>query len=106
MMLYHDEEMEQRRRFIQNIPFFTDIEDQDLVSDIMYLMKQETFSMKQIILKRGIHNENIMIIWEGAIEVIVNRNDPKTNERKSIWFENINRGTCFNVYCAFTDRMT
>ena len=47
-----------------------------------------------------------MIVWEGAIEVIVNRSDPKTNERKSIWFENINRGTCFNVYCAFSDKMT
>jgi hypothetical protein len=43
-----------------------------------------------------------MMIWEGAIGVIVNRNDPKTDERKSIWFENINRGTCLNVYCAFS----
>jgi hypothetical protein len=69
-------------------------------------MKQETYSMKQIVLKRGIHNDRIMMIWEGSIEVIVNRNNPVTGEYKSIWFENINRGTCFNVFCAFSDRMT
>ena len=46
-----------------------------------------------------------MIIWEGAIEIIVNRVDPTTGTKKTVWFENINRGTCFNVYCAFTDKM-
>ena len=44
MLNYADEEMEQRRRFIQNIPIFTAIEDQDIISRIVYLMKQETFT--------------------------------------------------------------
>ena len=44
-----------------------------------------------------------MIIWEGAVEIIVNRVDPETGMKKTVWFENINRGTCMNVYCAFTD---
>lgn len=43
MNSYHDDEMEQRRRFIQNIPIFTDIDDQDVISEIMYSMTQETY---------------------------------------------------------------
>ena len=41
-------------------------------------MKEESYQIKQVVLKKGTNNENIMIIWEGAVEIIVNRVDPQT----------------------------
>ena len=73
--------MEERRRFIQNIPYLTDISDYDIISEIAYLMKEETFSMKQIILKKQALNDSIMILWEGAVVVEVCRTDPSTLDR-------------------------
>lgn len=46
------------------------------------------------------------MIWDGAVEVRVTRTDPDTQKTKSIWFENLQRGACLNVYAAFTDEMS
>ena len=46
-----------------------------------------------------------MIIWEGTVEVKVSHHDFITDDYNCSWFENINRGTCFNVYCPFSDEM-
>ena len=61
--------------------------------------------MKQVILKKQALNDNIMILWEGAVVVEVCRTDPSTLDRQRVWFENINRGACFNVFCAFSQNM-
>lgn len=34
------------------------------------------------------------------------RTDPDTNEDQSLWFENLRRGACLNVFAAFSDQMT
>ena len=44
----------------------------------MFLMTEESYQVKQVILKKGYNNENIMIIWDGSVEIIVNRVDPET----------------------------
>lgn len=68
-------------------------------------MREETYCMKQIILKKQALNDNIMILWEGAVVIEVGRTDPSTLDRQHVWFENINRGACFNVFCAFSPKV-
>ena len=58
---------------------------------------------QSIILKMSKSNK-IMILWEGAIEVQVSQ-DNKPNQNQNIWFENLNRGSCFNVFCPFSETM-
>ena len=62
--------------------------------------------MGSSILLSGTQDDNIYIIWDGAVEVRVSRTDPETQEHQSVWFENLSRGACINVYAAFTDKMT
>lgn len=54
MLSYHDEDMELRRRFVINIPVFRSICDQDLITEIVFLMKQETYTMGSSILLNGV----------------------------------------------------
>ena len=42
---YNDEEMEERRMFIQNIPYFTAIQEEKLLTEIVLLIREEYFSM-------------------------------------------------------------
>lgn len=45
MLSYHDEDMELRRRFVINIPVFRSIYDQNLITEIVFLMNQESYTM-------------------------------------------------------------
>ena len=62
--------------------------------------------MGSSILLNGVQNDNIYVIWDGVVEVRVTRTDPDTGVQKSMWFENLSRGACLNVYSAFTEKMT
>jgi len=77
MKIYNDEDMVQRREFVHNIPYFRGLEVYT-INRIVYLIKSQTFDKGDLIFGTADINKNILIVWEGTVQVRVERRDPFT----------------------------
>jgi hypothetical protein len=48
-------------------------------------------------------NDQIMIIWEGQVQVRVELVNQKTKKLKSYWFDTLDKGACISVFSCFSD---
>lgn len=64
-------------------------------------MKEQYFEAGERVLKPHELNKSILILWEGKVQVRVERRDPETGLEKDFWLGNLNKGACFNVYNSF-----
>ena len=68
---YNDQDMEQRRMFVLNIPYFSQINDDDLINRIVLLMRFQEYQSGSIIMNRTLPKRSVMIIWQGQVQVRV-----------------------------------
>ena len=66
MLHYSDEDMDQRRYFVSNIPYFRGMNTTSLTK-VVFQMKEKSYDGADFILKHGDKNNKIMILWEGSI---------------------------------------
>lgn len=91
-----------RYLFIQNIPYIRGL-DIETIRPLAYLMKPQVFDQGDFILQCGEKNRSIYIVWEGDVQVRVSRRDPSKLTQRDIWFDNLEKGTCFEVFNAIDD---
>lgn len=103
MFSYNDEDMTRRRQFVENIPYLRGL-DPESITEIAYLMRQLIFEEGDLVLGKGQINQNILILWEGTIQVRVTKKDVETEEVSDYWLDNLEKGTCFSVYNCFDRR--
>jgi hypothetical protein len=53
MSSYRDEEMELKRRYVCNIPYFSDIWDEQLIDKLLFSFKFKIFNKGQLVLQKG-----------------------------------------------------
>lgn len=58
--------------------------------------------MGDVILQNGVANANILIVFEGTIQVRVGRKDCNTGKIEDHWFANLSKGACINAYNSFS----
>lgn len=75
--------------------------DEATLWNIVCLMQAQTYERGDNILKRYMANDRIMIIWEGEVQVRVERVDPDTGKPQSYWFDTLEKGACLSVYTCF-----
>jgi signal-transduction protein with cAMP-binding, CBS, and nucleotidyltransferase domain len=97
---YQDEEMFMRRQFVQNIPYFRGLNDKSL-SKIVLLIEPKTYEVGDLLPGATEDCEVISILWNGYLQVRAHRHDLATDTYENLWFDTIEKGTCFNVYNAW-----
>lgn len=97
---YQDEDIMQRCQFVRNVPYFRRLEP-STIKQIVFLMKQTSFEIGEPILTANKENRRIMFVWEGTVQVRVERRDPYTGEEKSFWLDTLERGACISVFNCF-----
>jgi len=70
IMLYDDFDMTFRRKMIKNIPYFQKLTDQ-VIEEIVYLMRPKRYEAGTIIVKRGDNIDSLMLLKSGRIHVEV-----------------------------------
>ena len=96
---YYDDEMQMRRRFIANIPFFNKISD-ELITELIYLLRETVYDGGNLVVKHGDLSDRIHMVWRGQLKVEIYYNG------KDHLFEELNRGSCFCVFSAFSEDYT
>eukprot|EP00347_Sterkiella_histriomuscorum_P006771 403351490 len=96
---YTDDEMVMRRQIIANIPFFKKISD-ELVNELIYLLRETIYDGGNLVIKHGDLSDRIHIIWKGSLKVEIFYNG------QDHLFEKLNKGGCFCVFSAFSDDYT
>lgn len=95
-----------RQLFVQNIPFLRGL-DLQTIRPLTLLMKPQIYDQGDQILANGDKSTKILILWEGNVQVRVTRQDPILETTVDIWFDNLSRGACIDVYNAIDpDRQT
>ena len=64
-------------------------------------MKQQVYEFGDTILLQQMENKHIMIVWEGIVQVRVERRDPVTDEISSYWLDTLEKGACISVFRCF-----
>ena len=94
---YKDNDFKFKQLMIQSVPFFSNL-GEDIVWDIISLMKSEKFDRGSKIVKRGDNVNKMYFLYEGIIQVQV----PflETN----LHFDFLNPGSNFCVFSCFNDK--
>lgn len=79
MNKYQDENLTQAFLFVSNVPLLRGL-DQDILRRVTYLMKEHVFDYGQLILPSYVSAKSILILWEGQIQIRVQRKDPFTRK--------------------------
>ena len=69
-------------------------------------MKPQVFDQGDLILASGQKNKSIYILWEGEIQVRVIHLEKDNNSETDLWFDNLKKGACFEVYNSLDDTNT
>mmetsp|Transcript_115748 Transcript_115748/g.160608 ORF Transcript_115748/g.160608 Transcript_115748/m.160608 type:complete len:87 (+) Transcript_115748:187-447(+) len=85
---------------IRNICYFKSLE-LHIIEEIVYLMKPMQYEAGTLIVKRGDNVDNIMLLKAGKISVEV-----PTKGNKSIFLDELNQGSCFCIYSAFSNEVS
>lgn len=71
------------------------------IQKIVYLMNQQDYEFGDSILLGHMENKNILIVWEGTVQVRVERRDPNTGYLSSSWLDTLEKGACISVFNCF-----
>lgn len=63
--------------------------EENTINEIVCLMKMQTYEQGDDILMRYKGNDKIIILWQGEVQVRVERLNPKTNKFASYWFHTV-----------------
>ena len=96
---YDDEDMILRKKFVANIPYFRTL-NQQVISEIMFLMKETSHDQNSTFLKSGDISNRIHVLWIGEISANI------SYKGKTYKFDTITRGCCLCAYSAFSDDVT
>ena len=96
--LYGDEDFQFRRRMIKNVPYFRGLSD-DIIENIVYLLKPHRYDQDTTIIKYGDITDKIHFVKEGEIDVSI---PVRTYDRQDTHFETLNAGSCFCAFSAFS----
>ena len=66
MANYEDEEMFQRRQFVQNIPYFRNLDHKHLAK-IVLMMRPKMYEYGDLIIGAGENHACIFIVWKGFV---------------------------------------
>lgn len=91
---YKDQDMEYKKRLVRNVPYFSKL-NENIILEIVCLMKQEKFDKDSKIIKRGDNVKNLYFLNEGILEVQV----PFLNN--DLHFDFLNPGSNFCVFSCF-----
>ena len=105
MHTYNDEIMSQRWQFVSYVPYLRGLPE-DIITEITFKMKQQVYEFGEQIVKSSEVNTNIIIVWNGTLQMRVSRFDPDTNVSSDFWIGNIHKGACIDVYNCFQVRHT
>lgn len=73
----------------------------DTIHKIVYLIKHQVYDFGDAILLGHMENSHIMIVWEGSIQVRVERRNPVNREIESYWLDTLEKGSCISVFRCF-----
>lgn len=62
--------MQDRRKYINNVPLFSKLQDPALIDDLLNAVSQDNFVSEQRILGESMMDEHIFIIWKGEVKVM------------------------------------
>jgi hypothetical protein len=69
-------------------------------------MEQHTYEAGDFIVGCNSKSDCIQILWKGYIQVRATRRDTDKKTSTDLWFDTIEKGTCFNVYSAWHKELT
>jgi len=97
---YTDRDFEFRRSMIKNTPYFRNLDD-DIVDEIVYLLKPNRYDPDTIIIKYGDITNKIHYLRQGEVDVTI---PVKSGISQSeTHFETLNSGSCFCAFSAFSE---
>lgn len=64
-------------------------------------MKEQVFEKGDVILNSNMSNDQIIIIWDGKVQVRVERFNKETNEVESHWLCNLRSGASISIFKCF-----
>ena len=70
------------------------------------MLREQVYDYGETILASFHSSDSIMIIWQGLVQVRVNRIDHETGETEDLWFDTLEKGACLSVYNAFNPDWT
>mmetsp|Transcript_15111 Transcript_15111/g.10591 ORF Transcript_15111/g.10591 Transcript_15111/m.10591 type:complete len:87 (+) Transcript_15111:1938-2198(+) len=85
---------------IRNICYFYNLEPH-IIEEIVYLMKPMQYEAGTLIVKRGDNVDSILLLKAGRITVEV-----PTKGSKDIFLDELNQGSCFCIYSAFSNEVS
>lgn len=85
---------------IKSVPYFRNLDD-DIIEEIVYLLKPHQYDIKSSIIKFGDITDKIHFLKQGEITVSIPKKgiNGEMIEQK---FENLNPGSCFCAFSAFS----
>jgi signal-transduction protein with cAMP-binding, CBS, and nucleotidyltransferase domain len=81
---------------VRCVPYFSKLSD-DIILEIIYLLKSEKFNQDNKIIKRGDNIQRLCFVFEGIVEVTIPFLD------KDLFFDNLNPGSNFSVFSCFNE---
>ena len=97
---YTDAEFNFRRQMIRNVPYFKNLDD-DIIEEIVYLLKPLRYDFLTTIIKYGDITDKIHFLKQGEIDVTIpTKSGTAVNETL---FEVLNAGSCFCAFSAFSE---
>ena len=97
---YTDKDFEFRRSMIKNTPYFRNLDD-EIVDEIVYLLKPNRYDPGTIIIKYGDITDKIHYLKQGEIDITVPTKIGLIQSETH--FETLNAGSCFCAFSAFSE---
>ena len=67
-------------------------------------MREQMFEYGERILQFYEVNRSILILWDGTIQIRVQRVDTETKKEKDFWLGNLKKGACIDAFNSFQMR--
>ena len=96
---YEDQDFAFRRQMVKNVPYFKNL-DEEIIEEIVYLLKPHRYDFLTTIIKFGDITNQIHFLKSGEIEVTIPQKKGGSSETL---FEVLNPGSCFCAFSAFSD---
>lgn len=97
---YTDKDFEFRRSMVKNTPYFRNLDD-EIVDEIVYLLKPNRYDPDTIIIKYGDITDKIHYLKQGEIDITIPTKIGITQSETH--FETLNAGSCFCAFSAFSE---